>query len=392
MIINIIAMKRLLYMNVEKTVIIIPSYNEALVIEETLIAVLDATSNIPNMLVEILVFDSASHDATQDIVSQLQNQYPRLFLQTESKKSGLGSAYLQAMRYALNEMQADIIIEFDADLSHQPQYLAPILQKIQNQDVVIGSRYVPGGSIPKDWAWHRKCLSILGNYLARLVLSKKYKDFTSGFRASRRAYLEQVLPDAFISNHYAYKLELLWALHQAKAKIAEYPIHFIDRKKGCSKLPSNSILDALRVLFILRFRSLKKYLNMCIVGFLGMLVQLIVYNVLRVYLLPFTALKLAVLSAILSNFTLNHRFTFKKSLIKKTSQLKSASTFIAYSLFMIGIQSYWLQLGIKYLSASTINENLIMASGIILGSIINYFTYTRFIWPQKKQPLTPGLY
>jgi dolichol-phosphate mannosyltransferase len=268
-------------MSIEKVVIIIPTYNESLVIEETITKIFHMTAGIPSMDIHVLVFDSASTDNTQQIITTLQTTYKNLHLKTEAKKSGLGSAYLQAMRHALNELAADIVMEFDADLSHQPQYIAPILAKLSACDVVVGSRYVSGGTIPKEWGWHRKLLSVLGNYVARALLTRKYKDFTSGFRATRKSALEKVLPKKFLSNHYAYKLELLWLLHKSKARICEYPIEFVDRQKGQSKLPTNSILDSLTVVSILRFNELKVYFKMCLVGLSGVVVQCLVYNVLR---------------------------------------------------------------------------------------------------------------
>lgn len=240
-------------MSKEKVVIIIPTYNEAQVIEETLSQLLLVQNAVTTKDIHVLVFDSASKDDTPLRVFALQAQNPRLHLKTENAKSGLGSAYRQAMRYALEHMSADIVIEFDADLSHQPKYIAPMLEALTGHDVVVGSRYISGGCIPKEWAWHRKLLSVFGNYLARAVLTPRYKDFTSGFRASRAKALAAALPDQFMSNHYAYKLELLWSLHQQQANIIEFPIEFIDRQKGQSKLPANSIFDSLRVLMRLRF-------------------------------------------------------------------------------------------------------------------------------------------
>lgn len=240
-------------MATQKVVIIIPTYNEAAVIEETIRAVFDATRSIADMDVHVLIFDSASTDDTPHIVSRLLHSCPKLHLETEPSKSGLGSAYIQAMRYAFEALSADIIMEFDADLSHQPQYIAPMLEQMKTRDVVIGSRYVEGGEIPDDWGWDRKLMSKGGNYIARLILTPRYKDFTSGFRATHRRVLAPVLPKIFFSNHYAYKLHLLWLLHKNKANILEYPIAFIDRKKGVSKLPANTIMDSLRVILKLRF-------------------------------------------------------------------------------------------------------------------------------------------
>ena len=138
-------------MSNKKVVVIIPTYNEAAVIEEAICQVFQATALLSELNVHVLIFDSASTDETQNIVRGLQSTTERLHLRTEVTKSGLGNAYLQAMRYALTELTADFIVEFDADLSHQPQYLVPMLIKAQTYDVVVGSRYVRGGSIPANW-------------------------------------------------------------------------------------------------------------------------------------------------------------------------------------------------------------------------------------------------
>ncbi|WP_298626172.1 glycosyltransferase family 2 protein, partial [uncultured Legionella sp.] len=297
----------------EKVVVIIPTYNEASVIEETINQIFNAVNLIQNYDVHVLIFDSASTDNTQRIIKSLKPSYPKLHLHCETQKSGLGSAYLQAMNYALSEMDADIIFEFDADLSHQPKYISPMLEMLKNCDCVVGSRYVNGGSIPKNWALHRKLFSVFGNYIARSVLTPKYKDFTSGFRATRRQFLKRILPSRFLSNQYAYKLQLLWLLHKSNAKISEFPIEFIDREKGESKLPKNSIVDSLRVIFTLRFYELKRFLSMCLVGSMGMTLQFVVYNVLREYLPPYNASQIAVLAAIVNNFILNNRYTFKST-------------------------------------------------------------------------------
>ncbi|MCX7115485.1 MAG: polyprenol monophosphomannose synthase [Gammaproteobacteria bacterium] len=239
-------------MDKQNVVIVIPTYNEADVIRDTIEQVFQATRDIPNTRIHILVFDSASTDSTQHIVTRLQAAHPTLHLVTEPQKSGLGVAYLKAMRYALDKLAADIVMEFDADLSHQPHYIKPMLAQLQTHDVVVGSRYVPGGHIPNEWGWNRKLLSMLGNAVARLMLTSKYKDWTSGFRATQRAMLIKSLPTAFLSKHYAYKMQLFWALHKNNARIVEYPIVFVDRQKGTSKLPTNSVIDSLRVILILR--------------------------------------------------------------------------------------------------------------------------------------------
>ncbi len=368
-------------MSIEKVVIIVPTYNEAMVIEETITEIFEATKHLLDSDINVLVFDSSSTDNTQNIITRLQATYQNLLLKTEDKKSGLGSAYLQAMRYALTELSADIVMEFDADLSHQPKYIGPMLEKMRTHDVVVGSRYVPGGSIPKEWGWSRKCLSVLGNYVARFFLTSKYKDFTSGFRATHREALKKALPEKFLSNQYAYKIQLLWLLHKNKARICEHPIEFVDRKKGVSKLPANSILDSLYVLSVLRCHELKAYFKMCAVGFSGVVVQCLVYNLLRQSLSPLYAAQLAIITAIMNNFVLNHRLTFhKKSLIHRDQKWKAFGLFIGYALLMVALQSYWLHLSLKYIGSGYVKENITMITGMILASVLNYWMYSRVIW------------
>jgi dolichol-phosphate mannosyltransferase len=373
----------------EKVVIIIPTHNEAAVIHETIAAVYEVTSLIQGYDVNVLIFDSASTDNTPQVVRDLQLDCPGLYLEQEDQKSGLGSAYFQGMNVALTKFAADIVFEFDADLSHQPKYIPLMLEEIKTCDVVLGSRYVKGGSIPSDWGWHRRFLSVMGNYVARAVLTFKYKDFTSGFRATRAKYLKQVLSKKFLSNHYAYKLHLLWELHRRGAKIREMPIAFIDRTKGESKLPRNSIFDSMRVVLTLRYYEMKRYLKMCLVGVLGVVVQFGVYNLLRLQVPPFNASQIAVLAAIMSNYFLNSRFTFKSNVkIPYLEICKRLVGFVIYSVLMIYFQSYLLILGIEYIGAGTIQENILLAFAIGLNSLLNYLIYSRHIWPECRVEAT----
>jgi len=372
-------------MSIEKVIIIIPTYNESATIAETVSQVFNTTLAIQTKEIHVLVFDSNSTDDTQAQVRNLQSAYPKLHLLSEPQKTGLGSAYMQAMRYAMDELSADIVMEFDADLSHQPKYIAPMLANLDKHDVVVGSRYIPGGSIPNDWGWHRKLLSSLGNFVARTVLTRKYKDFTSGFRATRTQALKKALPKVFLSNNYAYKIHLMWSLYKNKAKISEYPIEFIDRTQGKSKLPRNSIVDSLRVLFLLRFAEGKSYFKMCLVGLSGVAIQYLVYNLLRIELSPFNSAQCAVVAAMMNNFTFNNLFTFKDRRLGSRSQLlKPFALFISYSGLMIVFQSYWLEFGIRIFGTGYLKENVIIGTSIVLASFLNYFIFSRFLWRDKK--------
>lgn len=372
----------------EKVVIIIPTYNEEDNISNTIDLILEETRLLPDYQVEILVFDSHSTDSTAHIVRELTNASHRVHFAEEPQKTGLGSAYLQAMRIAMDKLHADVVFEFDADGSHQPCYIAPMLELLQHHDVVVGSRYISGGKIPSNWAFHRKLLSVGGNWIARLLLTRKYKDLTSGLRATRTSVLRQLLPSAFLSNNYAYKIELYWLLHKVKAKIVEFPIQFIDREKGKSKLPKNSMVDTLRVLFTLRLKELRQYITMCCVGSLGALIQFSVYNWLRsTNHSALASSQIAVSAAIVSNFIFHHSITFKQKAdfrMAKTAILSRFSQFILYSVFMVYFQSLWVHLFVDYFGQGVLKENMILASGLGVGSIINYLFYSNVIWSQKS--------
>ena len=173
---------------------------------------------------------------------------------TEEKKSGLGSAYFQAMQYAIDTLHADFVFEFDADGSHRPEYLPPMMEAFkQGADVVMGSRYVPGGAIPKNWALNRKLLSVLGNVAARININIMHL-------GNNLSVLKKINWSDIKSTGYAYKIHLMWLLYLLRVKIVEFPICFVDRKEGLSKLPKNNVLESLLLLFNLRLQRIMNFL------------------------------------------------------------------------------------------------------------------------------------
>jgi dolichol-phosphate mannosyltransferase len=368
---------------IKKAVITVPTYLEAANIATTIHSIFDCVLSDQKRDWHVLIFDSASNDGTAEIVKDLQAKYANLHFLTESHKTGLGSAYAQALSYAVNELAADLVFEFDADLSHQPKYLMPMADKLEHCDVIIGSRYVAGGSIPADWAWYRKFLSGMGNKIIRLVLSRKYKDFTSGFRGVHGEVYRKLLPKKFISNDYSYKIHLLWILHKADLIIKEFPIEFIDRTQGQSKLPTNSIRDTFRTLFLLRAQDVKKFFRMGLVGFYGMLLQIIIYRYVRHFFTPFYSTQLAVLLTMLNNYIWHHSFTFRSShSIFAIKRLKILAIFLLYSGFTILMQASIVSLGVHYFGEGKLQENILMLTAVGLASFINYFFYSRLIWRQ----------
>lgn len=218
------------------TAVILPTYDEAGSIEEVLRGVLAAGERVT-----AIVVDDGSPDGTADVVRGMGEQ--RVALIERDGKQGLASAYAVGFRRAL-ESGADLIVEMDADLSHRPADLGSLLEGARRHDLTIGSRYVPGGSIP-GWRLGRRLLSRGGNLYARLLLGMPIKDATSGFRIFRRALLQDLLAGGVSADGYAFQVELAYRSWRLGYDVGEVPITFEDRRAGRSKLSRRIVVEAL---------------------------------------------------------------------------------------------------------------------------------------------------
>src|SRR5579859_6306258 len=164
----------------KKAVIIIPTYNERENIQRVVPKLISIFKKVSGWNMNILVVDDSSPDGTADVVRELQEKNRQLFLLVNKKKAGLGVAYLKGMEKVFGDMKADVAFEFDADLSHDPECIPAFLEKLDaGYDMVLGSRYIPGGSIPQNWGLHRKFLSVVGNILIQIILTDFHiKDWT----------------------------------------------------------------------------------------------------------------------------------------------------------------------------------------------------------------------
>lgn len=369
-----------------KIVICIPTYNEKETIGLTIDGLEQEFQKINQQhQIRILVIDDNSPDGTAQIVKQKNTQYGNIVLLPNQEKRGLGAAYIKAFKYAMETMFADAIFEYDADGSHKPEYISGMIAALdQGADVVVGSRYVPGGSMPADWGIHRKLISYFGNFIARSVLwTWQYRDMTSGFRVTKSTWLKKIDLNSLLSKQFAYKIHLYYALHVLGAKIVEFPIAFIDRNKGRSKFPKNNIIDSLRVVFTLRWRKNEKPIKMIIVGTIGMFVQMFFFNVFRAFLGLRAAQNLAIEMAVISNFCLNNFWTFSgsKFIFSRFGQMLIG--FVKFNLASLGsiiIQNIVLFAGIKFLGQTWTIENLFVLLGILIGMFWNYLMYTRVVW------------
>lgn len=373
----------------KKAVIIIPTYNE----KENIVKIIDRLNDVFKLIkdfqMEILIVDDSSPDGTGEIVGKMQKKYRHLHLLVNKEKKGLGAAYIKGFKQAMEKLKADVVFEFDADGSHQPKYIPLMLEQIsKGADVVVGSRYVSGGSMPKDWGLDRKIVSYFGNLVSRLVfLTFQYKDMTSGFRATKTDFLKKINLDKLLSKQYAYKIHLYYALHRLKAKIVEYPIDFIDRTVGKSKFPKNNVIDSLRVVFTLRWQESQKFIKVCVVGFIGAVIQFSIFNFLRRLILPEYANLIAVETAVISNFIINNSWTFRDEKIEFSQLKKTFLKFIQFNFVSLGsilIQFLIMKAGVAFFGRSLILENLLVAVGILIGLVWNYTMYTRLIWKKKS--------
>jgi dolichol-phosphate mannosyltransferase len=208
---------------------VIPTFNE---IENLAGVVARVRRSVPE--VDILVVDDSSPDGTGDLADRLAAQDPHVRVLHRTSKEGLGAAYIEGFGVAL-DAGYDLIGEMDADGSHQPEQLPRLFAAIADADLVIGSRWIPGGSVV-NWPWHRRALSRGGNLYTRALLGIGIRDATAGFRLYRRRTLETVHLDRIQSLGYVFQVELVHRALQAGLRVVEVPIEFVERERGDSKM------------------------------------------------------------------------------------------------------------------------------------------------------------
>jgi glycosyltransferase XagB len=239
-------------------VIALPTYNERDNIERILRAIQEQRSKIQNATLSVLVIDDNSPDGTGDVVREFIKANDNVHIIT-GQKQGLGKAYIRGFQYALEQMGADIVMEMDADFSHDPNKIPELIAEvIKGNDFVIGSRYIPGGSIPADWPFWRKMNSRVSNMLARYIGGMVHvNDCTGGFRAISKNILDKVDLNRLNVAGYAFQINLLHRCVRAGATVSEVPITFIDRAIGVSKIRLDDIFEFIFAVFKLRFSSIK---------------------------------------------------------------------------------------------------------------------------------------
>lgn len=221
-----------------RTLVILPTYNEILNIEPMLRALRDIVPSV-----DVLVVDDGSPDGTASKAQELSGELGQIHLLSRSVKSGLGGAYRAGFTWGL-EHDYELFVEIDCDFSHDPRVLPTMLVAAITHDVVIGSRYVKGGHIPK-WSPLRRFISRGGNQYASIMLGLHVADSTAGYRVYSKSALEKIRYQSVTADGYGFQIEMTHRARQGAASIIEVPISFTDRARGESKMSGTIVLEAL---------------------------------------------------------------------------------------------------------------------------------------------------
>lgn len=373
-----------------KIVIVIPTYNEANNVDlfiPALFMTLKADAN-PGREYHALVVDANSPDCTADVVRGKMSEFPNVHLLVEEKKRGLGAAYIDAFQYVLKSFDADVVIEMDADFQHNPKDVIRLVDEIdKGNDYIIGSRFVKGGSIPSNWAFYRKILSIGGNIFSKVVLGIfSVSDFTSGFKATRvKGFLDKINFNEVLSGGFAYKMDLLFKMYKMNAGIKEIPISFGLRDRGSSKMEKDNFFDSLKVVLLIRYNQNKSFFRFILVGFAGLFADAGTFNILRLTLLNSGwAAVFSGLIGMITTFTLNNVWSFgDRKITSRPKQVFSFIVYIFFSSFPIWVRKYIIEYATTNMGDTFLVSNTAFFIGVMFGLIWNFVVYSKIIWKQK---------
>ena len=233
----------------EKSLVIIPTYNELDNLPRLIPLVLSQNENL-----HILIVDDNSPDGTANYVEEIASKDERIHLIKRSGKMGLGTAYIAGFKYAL-ENNYDLIFEMDADFSHDPNEIKNFLFAIREYDLVLGSRYIHGVRV-LNWPMRRLLLSFFASVYTRLITGMHVRDATGGFKCFRRKVLESIDLNCIKSNGYSFQIEMTFRAYAKGFKIKEIPIVFVDRVKGNSKMSKKIVIEAVTMVWKLRIQNI----------------------------------------------------------------------------------------------------------------------------------------
>jgi len=364
----------------KKALVVLPTYNEEGNIEKVIEKIFAQQEKTKIWEIYVLVVDSESKDKTQSIVKTLQKKYKNLFL-LSTKKMGLGKAYVEGFSYALEKINPYLFFQMDADLSHDPSLLPYFFKRIEKgADFVIGSRYIKGGGIPKEWGFHRKVFSILGNIIARFGFMKlKITDWTSGYRAIKAWLVRKALYYLKDYSGYVFQIAFLDFAIKNEARIEEIPLKFYERKSGVSKINFPQFI--FQSLFYIFLNS--DFIRFVIVGFLGFLIDFgLLFLFINKLHIPSSLIWLAQTItaevAIINNFLLNNFWAFSYKKIKENFLF----AFLKFNFISLGaliIQTILLQLLVNLFGLSLwVFYKIIIIVLVIIP--YSYILYNKLIW------------
>ena len=232
-----------------KILVISPTYNEKKNISHLIENIFSL-----NISIDLLIIDDISPDGTADVVKNKMKKNNRIYLITREGKEGLGTAYCAGFKYALQN-NYDLIIQIDADLSHNPVDIIRLIEKAKTHDLVIGSRYITGVNVI-NWPMRRLLLSYCANWYARNLTRVPIKDITGGFKCFRRNVLEAIDLDSICSEGYSFQIEINFLTHNKGFNIKEIPIIFTDRTVGESKMNRQIMYEAVFIVWRLNVRKI----------------------------------------------------------------------------------------------------------------------------------------
>lgn len=371
--------------------VVMPAWNEADNIGRMINELVDHEFPKIKADMHLLVVDNHSKDNTEEIVKNASKTRKNVHIIQQGDKSGLGWAYVAGMKYAMNSLQANAVMEMDADFQHPPRFVKPMVEAyLGGADYVIGSRYIKGGSIPNKWAFFRKFVSYFGNLFIRVVLVKpQIHDLTTGFRLTRvKGVLEKIDLDHLMEpSKFAHKVDLLYQAVKNSKKVVEVPLAFASRVRDVSKFNPKETIATFKVAIILGIKDKQRFIKFGTVGFIGYLVNAILLKVLTNLSAPgYVAWSVPVELSIISNFILNNVWTFGKE--KITGVANVAKKFLAFNSTSLGALAIQTAAGIIGDRILGVGYRQILLPFIIVFLVLpyNYFIYNAVIWRTWEFP------
>lgn len=377
----------------EKVVMIIPTYNEVENIGALIDKLQEVFKSVPSKWdMNILVVDDSSPDGTADVVREKMKQFKNVNLFENKEKVGLGGAYIKGMTYATQKLGADVMFEMDADFQHDENLIPKFLEKIDvGADMVLGSRYMKGGSIPKYWGIMRKILSMGGNLFTRIMmLDMNIHDWTTGFRALRPWVFEKVKDKITELKTYSFQISFLYYARKEGAKVAEVPLNFKERWKGVSKLPG--VEGTIKTFwFVIKTRTIdfikSRFFKFGVVGFTGYIINaFFLWLFPRLGFVEWLSWALSTEISLINNFVLNNIWTFEKE--KITGLGKTLYKFFEFNLTSSGALLIMTGVGSTGVHFFGPQYRQILLPFIIVFLVLpyNYLMYNLVIWKTWKFP------